>query len=92
MTNKTLVRNVVLVVGVMALVACGKSDKVLDAEPLSLEPDSQKFDVAGRGKTRLPFARIEAVSVAAVSQPTRPRKRTAASAVKSREVIESWVR
>jgi len=41
--------------------------KVLDAVPLALEADALKFDVEGRGKTRLPFTRIDAVSVAAVS-------------------------
>ncbi len=41
--------------------------KVLDAVPLALEDDAIKFDVEGRGKTRLPFERIDAVAVAAVA-------------------------
>ena len=40
--------------------------KVLEAVPLALEDGAIKFDVDGRGKTRLPFSRIEAIAVAAV--------------------------
>ncbi len=47
--------------------ATSRALKVLDAVPLALEPEAMKFDVEGRGKTRLPFDRIDAVAVAAVS-------------------------
>jgi membrane associated rhomboid family serine protease len=40
--------------------------KVLLGVPLALEEASLKLDVDGRGKTRLPFDRLEAVAVAAV--------------------------
>jgi len=41
--------------------------KLLHGAPLALEEGSLKLDVEGRGKTRLPLARLEAVGVAAVS-------------------------
>ncbi len=47
--------------------ATSRALKVLDAVPLALEAEAIKFDVEGRGKTRLPFERVDAVAVAAVS-------------------------
>lgn len=40
--------------------------RVIEAVPVELRGDGLEIDTDGRGKSRLPFARIEAISVAAV--------------------------
>jgi hypothetical protein len=40
--------------------------KALDAIPVQMEDEALEVDVDGRGKSRLPYARIEAIAVAAV--------------------------
>ncbi|MGH0036708.1 MAG: rhomboid family intramembrane serine protease [Myxococcota bacterium] len=41
--------------------------RLLEASPLEVEAGAIKLEIAGRGKTRVPFERIDALSVAAVS-------------------------
>lgn len=43
-----------------------RSLKLISAVPIALEPAALKVDAEGKGKTRLPFDRIEALAVAAV--------------------------
>ena len=41
--------------------------KAIDAVPVALQSESIEIDVAGRGKSKLPIARIEAIVVAGIS-------------------------